>query len=74
MTVFVQSTHKGKLNLKIQVGYTSRYMYIGLFTDWTTKESVFDFRHPKFISSLKRSEVLLDSPTLIAMGKKGLFM
>ena len=54
MTVFVQSTHKGKLNLKIQVEYTSRCMYIGLYTGWTTEESVFDFRQVKFISSLKR--------------------
>jgi len=31
MTVFVQSTHNGKLNLIIQVGYTSRCMHIGLY-------------------------------------------
>jgi len=74
MTAFVKSTHKEKLNLKIQVGYTSRCMYIGLYMGWTSEESVFDFRQPKFVSSLKRSELLWDSPTLNAMGKKRFFI
>jgi hypothetical protein len=56
------------------MGYTSRFLYIGLYTGWTTEESVFDFRQPKFISSLKRSEVLWDSPTFNVIGKKGLFI
>jgi len=73
MTVFVQSTHKGKLNLKIQVD-TTRCVYIGLCTCWTTEQSVFVFRQSKFISFLKRSGMLWDSPTLNSMGKKGLFI
>jgi hypothetical protein len=74
MILFVQSTHKEKLNLKIQVEYTIICMYIGLYTGWTTEESVFDFRQTKFVPSLKRSELLWDSPALNAMGKKGLFI